>query len=108
MMGAIDLINLRSELKISQLTMASRIGLSIRSLQNIESGKARLRRLHALAIERVLINYAIERNDPAILGHLRKDLTTLIMLEFTARLGGAVTASSTRPTERLQIVHRAR
>jgi hypothetical protein len=89
-MEAMDLVDLRTSLNISQITMASRIGLSLRVFRNIESGKAPLRRVHELAIERVLIGYAIDRNDPELLGDLQSSLTNMIMSEFSIRTGAGV------------------
>jgi transcriptional regulator with XRE-family HTH domain len=98
-MDAIDLIDLRSSLNISQITMASRIGLSLRVFRNIENGKVPLRRVHELAIERVLIGYAIDRNDPELLGELQSSLTNMIMSEFSIRTGAGV---STPPDYRAE------
>jgi transcriptional regulator with XRE-family HTH domain len=82
-MDAMDLIDLRTSLNISQITMASRVGLSLRVFRNIENGKVPLRRVHELAIERVLIGYAIDRNDPELLGDLQSSLTNMIMSDFS-------------------------
>jgi hypothetical protein len=97
-MDAIDLIDLRTLLKVSQITMASRIGLSLRVFRNIENGKVPLRRVHELAIERVLIGYAIDRNDPGLLGDLESSLTNMIMSDFSIRTGAGVsTPAAYRP-----------
>jgi len=93
-MDATDLIDLRTSLNISQITMASRIGLSLRVFRNIENGKVPLRRVHELAIERVLIGYAIDRNDPELLGDLQCSLTNMIMSDFSIRTGAGVTTSA--------------
>jgi len=94
-MDAAELIDLRTSLNISQITMASRIGLTLRAFRNIESGKAKLRRVHELAIERVLIGYAIDRNDPELLGDLQSALTNMIMFDFSVRAGASVAARDT-------------
>jgi hypothetical protein len=91
-MEGIDLIDLRTSLNISQITMASRIGLSLRVFRNIENGKVPLRRVHELAIERVLIGYAIDRNDPELLGDLQSSLTNMIMSDFSIRTGAGVSS----------------
>jgi hypothetical protein len=93
-MEAMDLIDLRTSLNVSQITMASRIGLSLRVFRNIESGKAPLRRVHELAIERVLIGYAIDRNDPELLGDMQSSLTNMIMSDFSIRTGAGVSTSA--------------
>lgn len=80
MMSATDLVALRSQLGLTQLSMAKKIGLSLRAFQNLESGKARLRPLHERAIERAIISYAIYMNDPELLGPLESELTSLAVL----------------------------
>lgn len=104
MMDAADLIDLRTTLSISQITMASRIGLSLRAFRNIESGKVKLRRLHELAIERVLISYAIDRNDPGLLGYLQSALTNMVMFDFSVRTGASLAASEANRSRRLKFV----
>ena len=106
-MDAADLIDLRTTLNISQITMASRIGLSLRAFRNIENGKVRLRRVHELAIERVLIDYAIARNDPELLGDLQVKLTNMIMFEFSVRAGASIAAGDTYRSKRFNPVSHA-
>jgi DNA-binding XRE family transcriptional regulator len=107
-MDAADLIDLRTKLNISQITMASRIGLSLRAFRNIENGKVRLRRVHELAIERVLIDYAIARNDPELLGDLQVRLTNMIMFDFSVRAGAAgIAAGDNYRSKRFDLVDRA-
>ena len=94
MMDAGDLFDLREALHITQITLAGRLGLSLRALQNIESGRAKLRRVHELAIRAVLVEMAIERGDIELLGSLRSGLTNLIIAEFVARSGASQLAAS--------------
>jgi transcriptional regulator with XRE-family HTH domain len=92
-------------LDITQITMADRMGLSLRAFQDIENGRTglrekdgriRLRRVHELAIERVLFGYAIDRNDPELLGELQSQITNLIMSDFAKRVGGTMEAKDSR------------
>ena len=106
-MDAADLIDLRTKLNISQITMASRIGLSLRAFRNIENGKVRLRRVHELAIERVLIDYAIARNDPELLGDLQVRLTNMIMFDFSVRAGVGIAAGDNYRSKRFDLVDHA-
>jgi DNA-binding XRE family transcriptional regulator len=106
-MDAADLIDLRTTLNISQITMASRIGLSLRAFRNIENGKVRLRRVHELAIERVVIDYAIARNDPELLGDLQVKLTNMIMFDFSVRTGVSIAAGDTYRSMRFNLINRA-
>ena len=106
-MDAADLIDLRTTLNVSQITMASRIGLSLRAFRNIENGKVRLRRVHELAIERVLIDYAIARNDPELLGDLQSKLTNMIMFDFSVRAGASIAAGDAYRSKRFNLVNRA-
>jgi transcriptional regulator with XRE-family HTH domain len=106
-MDAADLIDLRTTLNISQITMASRMGLSLRAFRNIENGKVRLRRVHELAIERVLIDYAIARNDPELLGDLQVRLTNMIMFDFSVRAGAGIAAVDNYRSKRFDLVDRA-
>ena len=99
-MDAMDLIDLKTSLNISQITMASRVGLSLRVFRNIENGKVPLRRVHELAIERVLIGYAIDRNDPELLGDLQCSLTNMIMSDFSTRTGAGVSSRADYRLER--------
>jgi transcriptional regulator with XRE-family HTH domain len=105
-MDAMDLIDLRTSLNISQITMASRIGLSLRVFRNIENGKVRLRRVHELAIERVLIGYAIDRNDPELLGDLQISLTNMIMSDFSIRTGAGVSTPADYRSKRFNPANR--
>jgi len=105
-MDATDLIDLRSSLNISQITMASRIGLSLRVFRNIENGKVPLRRVHELAIERVLIGYAIDRNDPELLGDLQCPLTNMIMSDFSIRTGAGVSNPAAYGSKRFNPANR--
>ena len=106
-MDAADLIDLRTTLNISQITMASRMGLSLRAFRNIENGKVRLRRVHELAIERVLIDYAIARNDPELLGDLQVRLTNMIMFDFSVRTGAGIAAGDNYRSKQFDLVDRA-
>src|SRR6202789_3676747 len=105
-MDAMDLIDFRTSLNISQLTMASRIGLSLKVFRNIENGKVPLRRVHELAIERVLIGYAIDRNDPGLLGDLQSPLTNMIMSDFSTRMGAGVSTPAAYRSKRFNPANR--
>jgi len=105
-MDAMDLIDLKTSLNISQITMASRVGLSLRVFRNIENGKVPLRRVHELAIERVLIGYAIDRNDPELLGDLQSSLTNMIMSDFSIRTGAGVSTPAAYRSKRFNPANR--
>jgi transcriptional regulator with XRE-family HTH domain len=60
-----ELIALRKSLKLTQDEMAERIGLGLRAYQGVEGGGT-LRKLHALAAERVALEIAAERGDPML------------------------------------------
>ena len=83
------------------------MGLSLRAFRNIENGKVRLRRVHELAIERVLIDYAIARNDPELLGDLQVRLTNMIMFDFSVRAGAGIEAGDNYRSKRFDLVDRA-
>jgi transcriptional regulator with XRE-family HTH domain len=116
MMYVTDLVELRHRLGITQITMAERMGLSLRAFQDIEKGRTglreidkriRLHRVHELAIERVLIGYAIDRSDPELLGELQSQMTNLIMSEFTKRIGGTVEAKDGRRSTPIKLIRLA-
>ncbi|GBD48083.1 helix-turn-helix domain-containing protein [Methylopila sp. Yamaguchi] len=65
-MTADDLRALRDRANLTQLGMASLVGLSLRAYQDIENGVSEFRDLHRVAIERVALDLAVERGDPMI------------------------------------------
>lgn len=54
-----DLVALRKSLDLSQAEMAAEMGLSPRAYQAIEMGESTFRKLHALAAERVSLDWAV-------------------------------------------------
>lgn len=52
-----ELTNLRHDLGLTQTQMADELGLKLRAYQEIEAGKAALRKMHILAAERVALAY---------------------------------------------------
>lgn len=65
-MTAEELIALRKSLGLTQAELGERIGLALRSIQEIESGKTPVRPSHALAAERIALALAVERKDPML------------------------------------------
>lgn len=75
-----ELIMLRRDLSLTQEQMAKEIGLSRRAYIDIETGKARLRKLHILAAERVALHHVAR-------GELGPDTgTSLVGAEWFMRL----------------------
>jgi transcriptional regulator with XRE-family HTH domain len=65
-MTAEEMTALRKSLGLTQAEMGERIGLALRSVQEIESGKTPLRLSHALAAERIALGLAVERKEPML------------------------------------------
>lgn len=64
----------RKAMGLTQTELAVELGMQLRQIQNLEKGTAELRRIHALAIERVTLAYAVGSGKPDIAGPpIRKD-----------------------------------
>ncbi|KTR02059.1 hypothetical protein NS365_22520 [Aureimonas ureilytica] len=48
-----EFVAFRKRLGLSQTQLADHMGMSLRAIQDIENGRAQLRRIHILAIERL-------------------------------------------------------
>ena len=59
-----DSVRLRHRLNLTQETLAERMGLSARAIQDIERRDGNVREVHALAISMLSIMRAIEEGDP--------------------------------------------
>lgn len=53
-----EFIQARKAMAMSQSDLAEQLGMSLRQIQSIEAGTAELRRVHALAMERVTLAFA--------------------------------------------------
>ena len=54
-----EAIALRKALGLTQNDMAIELGMNIRSWQEIEAGRTKLKRIHELALERVALNIGV-------------------------------------------------
>jgi DNA-binding XRE family transcriptional regulator len=80
-MDAGELVGLRRHLGLSQTEMAGRIGLALRAYQDIENGRAKLRRVHVLAVERAALAIAAERGEVALApDSVRKDISAMLAM----------------------------
>lgn len=61
-----DLIALRKSLGLTQTQMAERIGLKLRSYQDLEGDRAAIRDIHMRAAERAALDVAVERGNPML------------------------------------------
>jgi len=76
-----DLVNLRLDLRLTQQEMAERLGMALRSYQDIEAGESKYRFIHRLAAERVALALAVDRGDPDLAPiPLREDAIELVRL----------------------------
>ncbi|MDE2577944.1 MAG: helix-turn-helix transcriptional regulator [Hyphomicrobiales bacterium] len=57
---------LRRALGLTQSGMARRMGLTLRTLQDIETGKSPLRMRHELLAERVAFEIAVQNKEPML------------------------------------------
>ncbi|KAB0682023.1 helix-turn-helix domain-containing protein [Aureimonas leprariae] len=60
-------IALRKQFGYTQSTLADRLGMSLRAVQDIESGKAKVRKVHSLAMDRIAIMRAAFTGDATLL-----------------------------------------
>jgi transcriptional regulator with XRE-family HTH domain len=76
-----DLVELRRDLGLTQQEMAERLGMALRSYQDIEAGESKYRFIHRLAAERVALALAVDRGDPDLAPiALREDAVELVRL----------------------------
>ncbi|MGA8079846.1 MAG: helix-turn-helix transcriptional regulator [Xanthobacteraceae bacterium] len=76
-----DLLNLRKDLGLTQQEMAERLGMALRSYQDIESGESKYRFIHRLAAERVALALAVDRGAPDLAPTaLREDAVEFVRL----------------------------
>jgi len=80
--NAADLVAFRENIGLTQAQLAARLGMHSRTYQELEAGKSKLRDVHALAIERIALDVALETGDPmkapAEVRRLALDLARLI------------------------------
>lgn len=74
-----DLQALRKSVGLTQAEMARMIGLTLRPYIEVEhKGAEEIRKLHRLAVERVVLHIAAERGDPMLApASVRRDAVTL-------------------------------
>jgi transcriptional regulator with XRE-family HTH domain len=71
----------RSDLGLTQSQMAEALGMSLRGYQDLEAGKSEYRKIHQLAVERLGLKLAVERNDLTLAGvEIRRDIDKYIEL----------------------------
>jgi transcriptional regulator with XRE-family HTH domain len=76
-----DLIDLRNSLHLTQQEMAERLGMALRSYQDIEAGKSKYRFIHRLAAERAALALAVDKGTPELAPiAVREDALELIRL----------------------------
>jgi len=76
-----DLIDLRNSLHQTQQEMAERLGMALRSYQDIEAGKSKYRFIHRLAAERAALALAVDKGTPELAPiAVREDALELIRL----------------------------
>lgn len=74
---------------LSQSELADHLGMSLRQIQNIEAGTGDLRRVHALAMERITLAFAVASGKwGTALPSIREDV-----LKAFSLLSGKETAS---------------
>jgi DNA-binding XRE family transcriptional regulator len=61
-----DLVGLRKTLGLTQSEMAKRIGLSLRTYQELELNSDKVRRRHVRLAESVALDVAVEKNNPML------------------------------------------
>lgn len=76
-----DLVDLRNSLHVTQQEMAERLGMALRSYQDIEAGKSKYRFIHRLAAERAALALAVDKGTPELAPiAVREDALELIRL----------------------------
>lgn len=74
-MNASQIRALRERLNVTQATMGKLIGLSLRGYTKLETGEQQIRRMHVLAIERMMLAAAAQREDVTLLpASVRRDM----------------------------------
>ncbi|MCP2080119.1 UNVERIFIED_ORG: transcriptional regulator with XRE-family HTH domain [Methylorubrum zatmanii] len=72
------LLSIRDRLGFSQTIMGGCLGMSLRAYSDLETGASRVRTIHILAAERVLLRQAAGRPNPELLTKpLRDDVKAL-------------------------------
>lgn len=73
-----ELIALRKKMMMTQAGLAAELGMSTRAVQDIENGRAELRKVHILAVERIAMQAAIVYDDLTYLPeNVRADIIEL-------------------------------
>lgn len=57
---------LRKHLGLTQTEMGGRMGVAMRTVQDLESGASRIKAMHVAAAERIALDVALERQDPML------------------------------------------
>lgn len=81
-----NLVRIRRALGLSQTAMAQAMGLSMRTLQDIEAehGETEVKLRHALLVERVSLSEAVRQGNPALAcASIERDARELARLERT-------------------------
>ena len=74
-----DLIELRKDLHLTQQQMADKLDMAPRAYQSIEAGESEYRYIHRLAVERVALRIAADKQDPMLApAPLRRDAIELV------------------------------
>lgn len=74
-----EFIEARKAMGMTQTALAERLGMSMRQVQNIESGAGELRIVHALAMERVSLAVAVASGDWQVaVPSVRRDAMDLV------------------------------
>jgi transcriptional regulator with XRE-family HTH domain len=74
-----DLIELRKDLHLTQQQMADKLDMAPRAYQSIEAGESEYRYIHRLAVERVALQIAADKQDPMLApAPLRRDAIELV------------------------------
>lgn len=58
-----EFIAARKAMGLNQLELGEKLGMSRRQVQNIEADSSNLRRVHALAMERLSLSHAVQTGD---------------------------------------------
>ncbi|GLK69194.1 hypothetical protein [Hansschlegelia plantiphila] len=62
-----EIVQLRRNLQMTQRELAEQLGMNIRSWQEVEAGKTKIKEIHELALERVALRRAAETDNPSFM-----------------------------------------